>query len=651
MIRKDLSPGRDPAVRAPRDSLVSAPVTLYLRILSYLRPHGFFLLLAVLATFAFAALDAAIYVLLIPFVETLFSPGEQQPQPSPIGRLLEATVGRVVDLGGEPLEAVRGLILLILTIFLVKNLFDFGRTWLIARVEQGVTRDLRNEVYHHLLELDMGFFGRTRMGQIVSRLTHDVEQLRTLVTRELAKIISGVFEFAVALAVMLTISWKLTLAAFIVIPATMGVWGPLVKRLRKGDRRVLELAGDVNAHVQETLSGVRLVKASAAEAHERRRFEGLTHDYFRTFLRTERLRALAAPLTEMLAALGTVILLWYGARLVVLAGDLTGAEFVGFLGLSLKLYAPVKYAAKFPALVQPGLVGAERVFEFLDAPVEIRDRQGARSFPGIQVEIRFENVSFDYVAGDLVLHDVDLVATKGSVMALVGPSGAGKSTLVDLLGRFHDPSGGRITVDGTDLREFTVSSLREGLGIVSQETVLFHDTVRANIAYGVEATQEEVERAARAAHAHDFIHALPQGYATVVGERGTRLSGGQRQRLAIARAILKDPPILIFDEATSALDAESERHVQEAIERLLEGRTVFVIAHRLSTVRRADQIVVLDEGRVVECGRHSDLIALGGLYRHLHQLQFREPTGSDDSTEVSEAPVPEDTLEVLGRRA
>ncbi len=609
---------------------------VYLRVLGYLRPHFGAFLWAVLATLAFAALDAFAYVLLIPFVDAIFGAedgaaaaeagGAGAPaDPGLMDRILDATVYRVVDVGGDPLSAVQGIIVLILIVFTLKNAFDFLRAYLVARVEQGVTRDLRNEVYDHLLELDLAFFGRTRMGQIVSRLTHDVEQLRSLLTRELAKILSSVFEFAAAVTFMMAISWKLTLAAFIVIPGTMGVWGPLVRKLRRGDRRVLDLAGEVNAHIQETLSGIRLVKSSGAEHLERERFRGLTGGYFRTFVRTERWRALAGPLTEMLAAVGTVVILWYGARLVVVDGDLTGAQFVGFLGLSLKLYAPVKYAAKFPALVQPGLVGAERVFEFLDAPVEIRDREGAGPFPGLEHAIRFEGVSFAYRPGEPVLSDIDLEVPKGSVVALVGPSGAGKSTLVDLLGRFFEVTGGRITIDGVDVRDISIRELRNALGVVSQETVLFHDTVRANIAYGrPDATDEQIERAARAANAHEFIGAMPGGYETVVGERGTQLSGGQRQRIAIARALLRDPPILIFDEATSALDTESERLVQDAIERLLAGRTVFVIAHRLSTVQRADQIVVVEKGRIAERGRHQELLEAGGAYRRLHELQFRD---------------------------
>jgi subfamily B ATP-binding cassette protein MsbA len=514
---------------------------------------------------------------------------------------------------------------------------DFGRAYLVARVEQGVTRDLRREVYDHLLGLDLAFFGRTRTGQIVSRLTHDVEQLRTLVTRELSRTVSAFFEFAAAVTFMVAISWQLTLAAFLVVPLSMGIWGPLVRKLRRGDRHVLDLAGEINAHVQETVSGVRLVKTSGAEAHERVRFRRLTGDYFRAFVRTERLRALAAPLTEMLAAVGTVVLLWYGARLVLVSGELSGEAFIGFIALSTKLYAPVKYVSKLPALIQPGLAGAERVFEFLDAPVEIRDRPGARPFPGLRGEIAFERVSFAYRPGETVLEDVDLIVPRGSVVAIVGPSGAGKSTLVDLLGRFQDPTAGRVTVDGADVRDFTLASLRAQLGFASQETVLFHDTVRNNIAYGMPgASAADVERAARAAYAHDFVSALPRGYDSVVGERGTQLSGGQRQRLAIARAILRDPPILILDEATSALDTEAERWVQAAIERLLEGRTVFVIAHRLSTVQRADRIVVLERGRIVERGDHAALLARGGLYRRLHDLQFADPE-APEAVEVAGA--------------
>ncbi|MEE2668451.1 MAG: ABC transporter ATP-binding protein [Gemmatimonadota bacterium] len=605
---------------------------LYARVLTYLQPHLTTFAMAVGATFIFAGLDASTFVLLIPFVEALFSGSgseigasfeSEAADQDPLTRLFDVTVYRVVDVHGDPLQAIRGIIIIILVLFAFKNVFDFGRAYLVARVEQAVTRDLRNEVYDHLLTLDLAFFGRTRVGHISSRLTHDIEQLRTLVTKELAKVLSAAFEFLMAVVIMMVLSWKLTLAAFVILPGTMGIWGPLVKRLRHGDLRVLNLAGEVTAHIQETLSGIRLVKSAAAENIERLRFRDITDMYYKTFLKTERLRALSGPLTETLATVGTVVILWYGVRLVVVDEVLTGAQFVGFLALSLKLYAPVKYGAKFPALVQPGLVGAERVFEFLDAPAQIQNDPGARILSVPEGAIAFQDVDFEYRPGVPILRKITFDVPSGNVVALVGPSGAGKTTVVDLVGRFYDVTEGCVTVDGVDVRKLKLDSLRGSMGIVSQETVLFHDTVRANIAYAApNATYDDIQRAARAANAHDFVCALPEGYDTIVGERGTSLSGGQRQRVAIARAILRDPPILVLDEATSSLDTESERLVQEAVENLLAGRTVLVIAHRLSTVRRADLILVMDDGKIVERGDHSSLLAAGGLYRRLHESQF-----------------------------
>ena len=604
-----------------RASFGAAP---YRRVLSYLRPHAGVLFLAIVATALFAVLDASVYVLLIPFIEALFVSGGGSCSTGASGMdgLLDASVYRWVDLCGDPLVAIGRIIILILLVFAVKNFFHFARTYLVARAEQDVNRDVRNEVYDHLVELDLAFFSRVRMGQIVSRLTTEVEQMRALVTAQFSKLVSALFEFGVAVFFMVLISWRLTLAAFVVIPGAMIIWGPLVSVLRRRDRRVLHLGGEVTAHVQETLAGIRLVKSSSAELREKARFRGLTADYYRLFLRAEFARALAAPMTEMLAATGTVILLWFGARLVV-AGDLTGPLFVGFLALSMKLYAPVKNVAKFPATAQPGLVAAERVFEFLDAPVEIKDAPGARRMEAFASEIAFERVSFAYGEGESVLRDVSFSIDRGDVVALVGPSGAGKTTLVDLLGRFFDVGSGRITIDGVDIRDVRVADLRALMGVVSQETILFHDSVRANIAYGrPEASQVEIEAAAVAAYAHEFIVEMPNAYDTLVGERGVEVSGGQRQRLAIARALLRDPPILIFDEATSALDTASERLIQDATLRLMKGRTVFVIAHRLSTVQSADQILVMDGGHIVERGDHATLLAQAGLYRRLYDLQF-----------------------------
>jgi subfamily B ATP-binding cassette protein MsbA len=606
-------------------------VTVFARLLAFLRPHRGALAAATVATALFALVDAIAFVLLIPFVETLFvADGARAAEGTAMARLLGATVYRWVDPAGEPLAATGRIIVLILLAFLVKNAFQFLRIYLLARAEQGVNRDLRDRVYDRLVGLDLAFFARVRGGQIVSRLTTEIEQLRMLVTAELSRLLSAVFEFAVALVAMLLISWKLTLAAFVVIPLAMAVWGPLVSVLRRRDRRVLHLGGEVNAHVSETVAGIRQVKAASAEELERARFHGLTGAYFAEVMGAERTRALALPMTEMLAAAGTAVLLWYGARLVV-GGELSGAQFVGFLALSLKLYSPVKNVAKFPATALPGLVAAERVLEFLDTPVEIADAAGALAKPSFDREIAFEGVSFAYRDGEPALHDVSFTLPKGSLLALVGPSGSGKSTVVDLLVRFFDVSRGRVTIDGMDVRRVRLRDLRGLMGIVSQETVLFHDSVRANIAYGQpDATDAEIEAAARAAHAHEFVSRLPRGYDTLVGERGVQLSGGQRQRVAIARALLSDPPILVLDEATSSLDSESERVIQDAIEKLLAGRTVMVIAHRLSTAQRADQILVIEGGRVVERGTHASLLASGGTYRRLYDLQFGDSPSRDD---------------------
>ncbi|MBI4521824.1 MAG: ABC transporter ATP-binding protein [Gemmatimonadetes bacterium] len=598
----------------------------YARILAYLGPYLGTLAAAVAASLAFAALDAFSLVMLIPFLRALFSEAPVATGASGEAALegvIRATLALFVDLDASPERLLAAIIVFILIVFILKNLFDFLQNYLVVRIEQAVTRDLRNQLYDHLLDLDLAFFIRTKVGQIVSRLTTDVEQLRTLVTRHITKLIASFLQILATTLTLVAISLRLTLVAFVVLPAMFAMWGRLLRKLRKADRRVLDLAGEMSSRIQESMSAVRLVKVSAAEEHERTRFRALSRSYFSTFVRTEALRALAGPITEMLGALGTVVILWYGSRLVLTEQSIDAAAFLAFLALSMKLYQPVKWLSKLPSLVQPGLAATDRIFEFLDTHYAIRDAEGALEWSGAAQEVAYESVSFEYRRGEPVLRDIDLRVASGTVVALVGPSGAGKTTLVDLLARLYDPTAGRITIAGRDIRSFTVRSLRRNLGIVTQDTVLFHDTVRANIAYGrAEATAEEVVRAAKAAYAHEFIELLPQGYDTAVGERGTELSGGQRQRIAIARALLRNPPILIFDEATSALDTEAELLVQRAIETLLAGRTVFVIAHRLSTVRRADVILVLDKGRIVERGRHDQLLAAGGLYRRLYEMQF-----------------------------
>ncbi len=597
---------------------------LYLRILGYLAPYRALLTAAIIATFGFAAFDALTIVALIPLLNALFGAAPiTTTDGGDVARILDLSIGRFISPDMTPPQLLLTINLFILGVFLIKNIFDFLQSYLVVKIEQSVTRDLRNQSYAHVLYLDMRFFGRTRAGQIIARLTSDADQVRNLVTRNLAKFATSVLQALITIAIMLEFSVELTVVALVVLPAMFGIWSRFLKRIRRGDRKVLNLGGEVTSHLQESVLGIRQVKSAGAERFEDSRFRVLTQSYFKAVVRNERIRAIAGPLTEMIGAFGTVLLLWYGSRLVLVEGEISAAAFMTFLGLSLKLYSPIKWLTKFPSSVQPGLAAAERIFEFLDAPIDINNTPNAQPFTGVRRAVRFENVGFEYENGRPVLENINIEVPAGSVVALVGPSGAGKSTLVDLVARFYDPTYGRISIDGVDLREFEIHSLRAGLGIVSQDTILFHDTVRNNIAYGLsDMSIADVEQAARAANAQEFIEQLPEGYHTILGERATRLSGGQRQRIAIARAILRDPPILILDEATSALDSESERLVQDAMEQLLRGRTVFVIAHRLSTVRHADQILVMQAGRVVQAGRHDDLLAQGGLYRHLYRLQF-----------------------------
>ena len=612
---------------------------MYRRLLRFLRPHSWRMAATIASNIGAALLDAFSFALLIPFLNTLFDQPALPIRDGWVAELLHRTIGLLLD-PADKMGSLRNVILIMLATVTAKNVLVWFSGQLGAQLQEYVTRDIRDAVYRHLTRLPLGYFARTKAGQIMTRVLTDTAQTKAIITQVVTQSLQSAALVVSYVAFLVGISPRLTFWALVVAPLLLVALQPLLKRLRKGYRRLNNQMGEMTSVVQESVSGVRLVKSFGAEGYEERRFTDASASVSRGMVRVTRIAYLAQPITEVVGTSVAVLILWIGARLVLVEGAMAGADLIAFLLYVMRLLQPIKQLSQIPTTAQQSLASAERVFEILDAPDETQLDRGTISPARFDRSLVFDDVSFSYDGSapnaEPVLSHVSFEARKGDVVALVGPSGAGKSTLVDLIPRFYEPTAGRILLDGVDTREIRLDALRALTGIVSQDTVLFNDTVRTNIAYGSPGrfTDEQVVAAARAANAHRFISELPEGYDTVLGERGTRLSGGQRQRLAIARALLVDPPLLILDEATSALDTESERLVQEAIDRLLAGRTVFVIAHRLSTVEHADQIIVLDRGRIVERGTHDELIARRGAYARLHGLQFR-----DAGTRVEQVPV------------
>jgi subfamily B ATP-binding cassette protein MsbA len=621
---------------------------LFFRLIGYVRPYWRRLVAALLCMATFAVLSTVSLGMILPFMNVLFSEQtlvtDATEGAGAADALSLATGGdlavvdsfrdelkaRVLELfaSGSAVEALGKVCLGFLVLFLLRSLFGYFQTFLMVTVEQRVIRDIRNALFAHLNELSLSFYHGQRTGQLISRITNDVVLVRKALVATFANLFREALLAALYLGLAVWISWRLALITFVVLPPIVLLMAVVGRRLRKRSARLQERMADITSTLEESIAGIRVVKAFGMEEYEKERFFKHTWNYFRTSIRLEVLSAMAGPLVEYLGVIGVVIILWYGGRQVLGGGDVTPDWFLLFLGAVLSAIQPLRKVSRANNDLQIGLAAGRRIFDILDTEPAIVEPADGAVLTGFSDRIRYEHVDFRYDTGDQVLHDIDLEVPRGEVVAVVGPSGAGKSTLLDLLARFYDPTAGRVTVDGTDLREVDLRSLRKLLGIVTQETILFNDTVSNNIAYGLrDAEREDVEAAAKAANAHAFISAMPEGYDTEIGERGVMLSGGERQRIAIARAILKNPPILILDEATSSLDTESERLVQEAIERLLEGRTVLVIAHRLSTVRNADRIVVLEGGAIKETGTHDDLMSLGGLYRYLYDMQFADDQG------------------------
>jgi subfamily B ATP-binding cassette protein MsbA len=601
----------------------------YLRLLRFVAPYRARFAFAILCMVVFAATSAAYATMMGPLLAFLFT-GEGVSFIS-LEKFLPAGLG----FSGALAAADRGQILAVLPLVivgvsLVKGAAAFGQFYLMGMLGQRVVVDLRRALFDHLLVLSPAFFSRRHSGDLMSRFAADIGAIEVAITNSVASYLRDGLTVVVMLATLIYLDWQMSLVVFGVIPVTLFPVIRLGKRLKKATQLGQASIGQISEMVQETVSGIRVVQAFGMERWEAERFGEANRTWLRIQKRSFLVRAFSSPLMEVMAAAGlAAVIAWVGPKIV--SGSLPAAKLLSFIAAVIQLYQPVKQLGRVSQMALQGAAAGERVFEILDTPTAVPDG-GTGTLAPFTTAIRYQGVGFAYGEAR-VLHDLTLEIRKGEVVALVGGSGGGKTTVANLLPRFWDPVAGRITVDGRDIREVTLRSLRAQLALVTQDTVLFSGTIRNNIAYGgPDVPQASLERAARMAQAHDFIMALPQGYDTEVGEKGTLLSGGQRQRLAIARAFLKDAPILILDEATSALDAESEREVQRALESLMGlgsagHRTTLVIAHRLSTIRNADRIVVLSQGRVVEEGRHAELLARGGEYARLHAIYEGEGRG------------------------
>lgn len=612
----------------------------YRRLFPFLRPYLGRLGVATVCMLGLVVFSIISVGLVMPFVDTLFRPtgsvhdptdlsGKQFPPETMSLADLKQSLGETIDsliLQGDRIEVLQILCALIVLSFLLKNVFGLAQSFFMSSVEQGIMRDLRVALYAHLHSLSLSYFTEERKGNIISRLTNDVRIINDSVMAVINSVFRDPPQIIAYTVVLFVFNWKLTILVSFLLPATGLLIGRIGNALKRASISSQEKMADITSILDETLSGIRIVKAFGMENFEIDKFKQETRRFKEIMLKIIRRRNLGGPASEMLGITAVSIILWFmGQGILRGESDMTPGGFIFYIAMIYQLMQPLKAFTQIFNSYQEGVAAGERVFKILDERPRIFSSPDARRIAEFRGRIEYDRVTFRYDTGRMVLNEVSLTILQGEIVALVGASGSGKSTLVDLLPRFYDVTSGSIRIDGIDLRDIHIDSLRGLIGVVTQETILFNDTVRNNIAYGrPKIPADLLVKAARAANAHDFISRLPKGYDTIIGDRGVKLSGGERQRLSLARAILKNPPILILDEATSALDTESELLVQEAIEHLMMGRTSIVIAHRLSTVQHADKIIVIEDGRVREVGQHVDLLRdEGSLYKRLYDLQFR----------------------------
>ena len=572
---------------------------VYKRLLKYLKPYLAKLVLAGFCMMGVAVLTASLAYLVKPALDDIFFEKNQQ--------------------------MLFMIPLVVASVYIFKGLCDFGQYYLMSLIGQSVIRDLRDEMFGKLSRMSVGFFVRHSTGELVSRMNNDVMMVQGAMTNAVTGIARDALTVISLVFVVFYRDYTLALIAMIIFPLAIYPLLNFGRRLKKYSRRMLVSLEDITERLNETITGIRIVKAFAMEDYEKERFSRVNETLFNAFMRRFKVRALSNPVMETLGGFGVCAIVFYGGYQVI-NGQSTQGTFFSFMAALIMLYEPIKRINEVNITIQEGISAGERIFALLDTPEDVMDRSDAISLGRVRGELIYDKVSFGY-DDTVVLRDVSLHVAPGEAIALVGESGAGKSTLLDLAPRFYDVTAGRVLIDGMDVREVTQKSLRENIGIVTQQTILFDDTIRNNIAYGrPDLSHDKVVEAAIAAHAHEFIMATPNGYDTMIGENGIKLSGGERQRIAIARALLKDPPILILDEATSNLDSDSETAVQGAIATLMKGRSTMVVAHRLSTIRNADRIYVLVDGKIVEEGSHGELLAIDGAFARLYRLQFASQT-------------------------